>query len=83
MNSGIPPVRFVAGYAAHLALEVSTPESIAAALNTPETAKWQAAMDFEMASLKDNNVYRVVDRPLWVKVVKCKWVFRVKKNANG
>ena len=40
-------------------------------------------MDSEMASLKDNNVYRVVDRRPGVKVVKCKWVFRVKKNANG
>ena len=33
-------------------------------------------------SLEENKVFRVVARPLGVKVVKSKWVFRVKKNAT-
>ena len=40
-------------------------------------------MDSEMASLRENGVYEVVDKPKDKKVVKSKWVFRVKTNEKG
>jgi len=40
-------------------------------------------MKSEMDSLKENGVYEIVDRPLGKKVVKSKWVFRVKTNELG
>ena len=71
----------MAGYAAHVAQEVSTPECVEAAIRSPESDSWQAAMT--STSLEENKVFRVVTRPPGVKVVKFKWVFRVKKNASG
>ena len=40
-------------------------------------------MESEMKSLKENGVYELVDRPKGKKVVKSKWVLRVKTNARG
>ena len=40
-------------------------------------------MDNEMANLRENGVYELVDRPKGKKVVKSKWVFRVKTNEKG
>ena len=40
-------------------------------------------MDSEVASLRDNGVYELVDKPKDKKVVKSKWVFRVKTNEKG
>ena len=34
-------------------------------------------------SLRENGVYEIVDRPLGKKMVKSKWVFRVKTNELG
>ena len=39
-------------------------------------------MDSEMNSLKENGVYELVDRPNGKKVVKSKWVLRVKTNEK-
>ena len=41
------------------------------------------AMESEMGGLKENGVYEIVDRPAGKKVVKSKWVFRVKTNELG
>ena len=41
------------------------------------------AMESEMGSLRENGVYEIVDRPVGKKVVKSKWVFRVKTNELG
>ena len=40
-------------------------------------------MDSEMASLRENGVYELVDRPKGKNVVKPKWVFKVKTNERG
>ena len=40
-------------------------------------------MDAEMNRLKENEVFRLVPRPKCKKVIKSKWVFRVKKNVDG
>lgn len=36
-----------------------------------------------MNSLRENGVYKLVDRPKGKKVVKSKWVMRVKTDASG
>ena len=53
------------------------------ALNSPQAAEWKAAMAAKMASLQENQVYRLVPRPKGRKVVKSKWVFMIKFNADG
>ena len=40
-------------------------------------------MDSEMRSLKENGMFELVDRPEGKKVVKSKWVLRVKTNEKG
>ena len=40
-------------------------------------------MRSEMASLRENGVYKLVDKPKGKKVVKSKWVQRVKSDAEG
>ena len=41
------------------------------------------AMESEMNSLRENGVYELVDRPAGKKIVKSKWVLRVKTDAKG
>ena len=53
------------------------------AINSFARGKWEKAMANEMQSLKENNVYQLVDRPKGKKVVKSKWVFRVKTDQKG
>jgi len=42
-----------------------------------------AAMEDELASMKKNGVWDLVDLPAGCKTVGCKWVFKTKRNANG
>lgn len=64
-------------------------------LNEPSTVKdiynynsedkhlWLQAMKKEYDSLVKNNVFTLVDRPDNTNIVSSKWVFKLKKNANG
>ena len=60
-----------------------SPQSVLVAMQGPHSEKWKRAMESEMDSLKENGVYEIVDRPAGKKVVKSKWVFRVKTNELG
>lgn len=44
---------------------------------------WQDAMNKEFTALQNNNTWSVVDLPLGKKPIKCKWVYKIKHNANG
>ena len=70
-------------YVATLNYEVGNPATVAEALGGPHKARWREAMESEMASLRENQVFRLVPRPAGKKVVKSKWVFRVKYNETG
>ena len=37
----------------------------------------------ELRSLDDAQMWRVVERPIGMNVVGCKWVFKIKRNAAG
>ena len=75
--------RFAAAFVANLESEIKTPTTVQEALNSPQAAEWKAAMAAEMASLQENQVYRLVPRSKGKKVVKSKWVFKIKFNADG
>lgn len=49
----------------------------------PDWTKWQEAIQKELASLKANKTWTLVECPTRTKVVGCKWVLRIKKNAAG
>ena len=60
-----------------------SPASVEEALSGEHRGKWEEAMRSEMDSLKGNGLYELVDRPKGKKVVKSKWVLRVKTNEKG
>jgi hypothetical protein len=45
--------------------------------------KWDNAMDEEMATLDANATWELVALPEDKKAIGCKWVYKVKHNANG
>ncbi|MCO5549985.1 hypothetical protein L7F22_003462 [Adiantum nelumboides] len=45
--------------------------------------KWEQAMDEEMAALDVNETWELVPLPEGKKFIGCKWVYRVKHNADG
>lgn len=63
---------------------VDEPPSWKAAMASPDAASWRAAADDEMSSLPQAGVYEAVPwaSPLG-RVVTCKWVFKVKRHADG
>ena len=67
------------GYQCNLS-QVKEPKSISDALTTRE---WVDAMQAEIDSLHDNGVWDLVPLPEGRKAVGSKWVYKVKKNADG
>nr|GEU30579.1 putative retrotransposon Ty1-copia subclass protein [Tanacetum cinerariifolium] len=54
-----------------------------AALAYPESNKCLEAMNTEMQSMKDNQLWYLVDLPSNGKPVGCKWIFKKKTDMNG
>jgi len=50
---------------------------------TVRNPKWDNAMDEEMATLDANATWELVVLPEDKKAIGCKWVYKVKHNANG
>lgn len=53
------------------------------ALASEEVSEWQQAMDEEMASLMANNTWELTEIPDGYKAIPTKWVYKIKKDANG
>ncbi|GJR99355.1 retrotransposon protein, putative, ty1-copia subclass, partial [Tanacetum coccineum] len=54
-----------------------------AALLDPESNKWLNAMNVEMQSMKDNEVWDLVELPFNGKIVGSKWLFKKKTDMDG
>ena len=78
-NKGVPPLKFIEMYLASAVEEEvkQSPQTIHEALQGAHGEKWQATMNSEIESLRENGVFEFVDRPVGKKVVKSKWVLRV------
>lgn len=64
----------------NLSLLKSEPKSVASAL---KDADWHAAMVAEINALKAQGTVTLVPRPSGTNIVGSKWIFRVKRNADG
>ena len=60
-----------------------SPTSYQEATAGPNKEHWKAAMQTEMMSLKENDVWDLVKLPADKKVVGSKWVYKVKTGADG
>ena len=59
------------------------PRSIKEAISSPEKLQWEKAMEFEMKSLEENEVWDLVELPKDRKAIGSKWVYKVKTGADG
>ena len=58
------------------------PGSMDEALNSSNAFKWKAAADSEYESLLKNDTWILVELPPGKNVVGCKWIFKLKRNAD-
>ena len=59
------------------------PTTIQQALNSSAKGKWREGLDSEYTSLIKNSAWNLVELPEGRKPVGCRWVFKVKHNADG
>ena len=70
-------------HAAFMAADASSgPRSYAEAMRSPDRVVWDQAVETEMNSMLAQQVFRVTPRTSQ-NVVRAKWVFRVKRDAQG
>nr|GEZ75573.1 retrotransposon protein, putative, Ty1-copia subclass [Tanacetum cinerariifolium] len=63
--------------------DLCKPANYKAALLDPESEKWLNAMNVEMQSMKDNEVWVLVELPPNGKTVGSKWLFKKKNDMDG
>ncbi|GKB39195.1 retrotransposon protein, putative, ty1-copia subclass [Tanacetum coccineum] len=63
--------------------DLGEPANYKAALLDPESDKWLNAMNVEMQSMKDNEVWVLVELPPNGKTVGSKWLFKKKTDMDG
>ncbi|GJY51704.1 retrotransposon protein, putative, ty1-copia subclass [Tanacetum coccineum] len=63
--------------------DLGEPANYKAALLDPESDKWLNAMNVEMQSMKDNEVWILVELPPNGKTVGSKWLFKQKYHMDG
>ena len=59
------------------------PRTYEEAVSSPDSAKWQVAMESEMKALADNNTYELTTLPEGRTIVGGKWVYAAKLSQDG
>lgn len=72
-----------AGIALKSAVFSDVPNTYKQALESSESKHWEDAMQRELTSLRDNDTWRLVPRPIKSPVIKGRWVFAKKCDKNG
>ena len=62
---------------------VFEPTSYLEAMKSKHAQQWHEAMEAEIDALVSNGTWTLVDRPKDQKVVRSKWVYKIKLNADG
>ncbi|GJU75270.1 retrotransposon protein, putative, ty1-copia subclass [Tanacetum coccineum] len=63
--------------------DLGEPANYRAALLDPESKKWLDAMNVEMQSMKDNDVWVLVELPPNARTIGSKWLFKKKTDMDG
>jgi hypothetical protein len=66
-----------------LLLDNDEPKTYSEAMVGPDSEKWLGAMRSELESMRENQVWNLVDPPDGVKTIECKWVFKKKIDVDG
>ena len=67
----------------HMSIEKTEPTTIDEVRLSPDKTLWEEAMETELKSIKDNDVWDLVELPKGKKTVGCRWVFKRKLGSNG
>ena len=78
---GVPAVRYDEVF--EIAADFMSPPTVSVALGGEKGSEWASAVEAELDSLWENEVFEDVDRPKGKKVIGTKWVLRVKTGAEG
>lgn len=74
-------MRSLALYIAEV-INVEDPHDFAEAIESHDRKKWTAASD-EMDSLRRNQTWVLVDKPVNRKIISCRWLYKVKLGIEG
>src|SRR6185312_7382327 len=66
-----------------LLLDNDEPATYAEAMADPDSERWQDAMKSEIESMKENQVWNLIDPPDGVRTIECKWIYKKKKDIDG
>jgi len=64
-------------------LEINEPKTYEEAVISPESKFWRDAMDNELKNIKERKTWTVSRLPFGKIPISSKWVFRIKRNAQG
>ena len=84
-RQSIPQRRFEIEGEIHLVTQhdENEPQSVNEALTCLEKNEWMKVMEEEVESMKENQVWDLVDLPLNRKEIGNKWVLKIKRKADG
>ncbi|WJX72231.1 hypothetical protein P8452_56130 [Trifolium repens] len=66
-----------------LLMDQDEPVTYQEAITGPESEKWLEAMKSEMDSMYTNQVWNLVEPPVGIRPIGCKWVFKKKTDMDG
>lgn len=69
--------------AVNVGQSISEPTSYKEAISSPHRVQWERAMQEELDSIKVNNTYVLVPLPAGRQAIGCKWVYKIKRHADG
>ena len=70
-------------FAAHVAESITEPLSYKEAARSPHRVQWELAMQEELDSIRANSTYELVPLPADRHAIGSKWVFKIKRHADG
>ena len=84
-RSAIPDdyIAFLQEHEVDIGMEKDDPINFRQAMESSNSQKWIDAMNEEIKSMKDNDVWDLVPLPKGVKPIGCKWIFKTKRNSKG
>ena len=66
-----------------LLLDNDEPATYVELMADPDSEKWHDAMKSEIESMKENQVWNLIDPPDGVRTIECKWIYKKKKDIDG
>ena len=81
-NTNPPSIHYPHAFQCSTAYDTE-PTTYNEAVTGPNSQEWKLAISEELASLAENNTWILTELPQGRSTVKCRWVFREKKGAEG